>query len=166
MMQLVYLVGFKGTATCRVTFNLVVDKTIFMWLIHTCQFPWNTELTCFIQEFMDLEVFSWNIYLPQPAFIHKMSVLPINIEFGEVYFLWSHVLIYPRFNKNRLTCSSNILIIRELNINQILTIPSVCYLTASSLILIGAPFEYELFLTIKAGCSQVSSCQIKALIQV
>ena len=34
---------------------------------------------------MDLEVFSWNICLPQPAFIHKMSVLQINIEFGEVY---------------------------------------------------------------------------------
>ena len=117
---------------------------------------------------MDLEVFSWNIYLPQPAFIHKMSVLPINIEFGEVFFLWSHVLILTnqRFNKDRLTCSSIILIIRELNINQISNIPIVCYMTASSLNLIGAPFEYKLFLTIEDGCSQESGCPMSIICSI
>ena len=61
---------------------------------------------------MDLEVFSWNIYLPQPAFIHKMSVLQINIEFGEVYDFIDVFL--SRCNKDRLTCSSNITFIHPL----------------------------------------------------
>ena len=105
-------IGFNGSVISCATFYLVVDKTIFMWLIHTCQLSWNTELTCFIQDILDLEVLTWNICLPQPAFIHKMSVLQINIEFGEVYDLIDVFL--SSSNKDRLTCSSNILFVHPL----------------------------------------------------
>ena len=99
MICYVRYIFFYGSVICMSTFQLIVDKSIFMWLIHTCQLSWNTELTCFIQDILDLEVLTWNICLPQPAFIHKMSVLQINIEFGEVYD-FVNVLLMSTFSIN------------------------------------------------------------------
>ena len=78
------IIMLQIVVSVNVTFTLTVDKTFFMWLIHTCQFSWDTELTCFTQENLDLEMYTWNICLTQPAFILKMSVLHKQLKFGEV----------------------------------------------------------------------------------
>jgi hypothetical protein len=140
-------IGFKGPVISCATFQLIVNKRIFMWLIHTCQLSWNTELTCFIQDILDLEVLTWNICLPQPAFIHKMSVLlQINIEFGEVYDFVDVFLSTFSINIGLHVLQIFHLSIRKLNSNQ----PNLLYKTAPSINIIWGPIIKILYLYVFA----------------
>ena len=181
MICYVRYIGFKGLVIYCATFQLIVNKSIFMWLIHTCQLSWNTELTCFIQDILDLEVLTWNICLPQPAFIHKMSVLQINIAFGEVFDPVDVYLSTFSINIGLHVLQIFHLSIRKLNSNQ----PNIFLKTAPSINVIWGPingilyfnshwqlpidscwtitiaFQLMCCMSIDMVC-KISSCQLKA----